>query len=153
MPLLGDLFDCAESPAVKADILRLELIWSQGGVYIDTDMECYKNIEELLVGCKAFGCIEYDPKIYGLPGPSGINNCMFGATPHHPAIEALIRAADASLSRLEPLGGPRVFRETLHLRTDVRLFEQDLFMSLLPGQSGQAAQGAYAIHHFEGSWR
>ncbi len=153
MPLLGDLYDCTDIPAVKADLARLEIIYQFGGVWIDTDMECLKPVSELFAGCSCFGCIEYDPELYGLPGPSGVNNCMFGAEPGHRAIEALIRATDASESRLEPLGGPRVFRDVMHRRTDVRLFEQGIFMPFVPGQTGDIPETAYAIHHFEGSWR
>ena len=33
----------------KQDIARLELLYLEGGVYIDTDFECYKNIEPIIV--------------------------------------------------------------------------------------------------------
>jgi inositol phosphorylceramide mannosyltransferase catalytic subunit len=36
------------SPAERADILRLELLWRFGGVYVDTDLECLRSIEELI---------------------------------------------------------------------------------------------------------
>lgn len=41
-------FDEARSNSEKSDIARFELLYRYGGVYIDTDFECFKNIEELI---------------------------------------------------------------------------------------------------------
>ena len=40
--------------AQKADLLRLEILFWFGGVYIDSDFWCSKNIEELIQGLKSF---------------------------------------------------------------------------------------------------
>lgn len=39
------------------DYLRLDVIYNQGGIYLDTDIQIIKNLKELLYQ-KAFGCID-----------------------------------------------------------------------------------------------
>ena len=36
------------SPVERANILRLEVVWRFGGVYVDTDFECRRSIEPLI---------------------------------------------------------------------------------------------------------
>ena len=57
----------------------------------------------------------------------------------------------------DPLAtGPRAFREIVHERADVRIFEQDLFNALLPHEVKRGdrtvSPRAYATHWFELSW-
>lgn len=59
----------------KADILKHELMNRFGGVYVDIDFECLRNIEPLLAGVSYF---------YGeeLPGRPALG--ILGSTPGHP---------------------------------------------------------------------
>ena len=41
-------FDKAVNWAAKADIARYEILYRHGGVYVDTDFECYKPIDTFL---------------------------------------------------------------------------------------------------------
>ena len=43
-----EVYEKLRVPAERADILRVELLWRFGGVYIDTDFECLRPIEGLL---------------------------------------------------------------------------------------------------------
>src|SRR5215218_7638574 len=47
-------FEAADKMAAKSDILRYELVWKHGGIYIDTDFEPLQPIEELLDGVNGF---------------------------------------------------------------------------------------------------
>ena len=47
------LFDSVSGYREKADLLRYELLYRYGGVYIDTDFECFKSIEPLLASAAA----------------------------------------------------------------------------------------------------
>jgi hypothetical protein len=47
------LFDSVSGYREKADILRYELLYRYGGVYVDTDFECFKSIEPLLASAAA----------------------------------------------------------------------------------------------------
>jgi hypothetical protein len=44
---LKDLYDRAYTIQEKADILRLNIIYRYGGLYVDTDLECLKNFSPL----------------------------------------------------------------------------------------------------------
>lgn len=44
---LKDLYDRAYTAQEKADILRLNVIYKYGGLYVDTDLECLKNFDPL----------------------------------------------------------------------------------------------------------
>ena len=38
----------AEPRRVIADILRLEILYTHGGVYLDTDLECLRSLDDVL---------------------------------------------------------------------------------------------------------
>ena len=59
----------AEKFAMKADILRYELLYIFGGVYVDCDFLCYKNIEEKISDLRGFSAWESEDYIaIGLMG-------------------------------------------------------------------------------------
>ena len=66
------LFDEVESFSAKSDVLRYELLWLYGGVYIDTDFECLRSIEPLLEKVQVFASFETDWSVNGaLMGAAG----------------------------------------------------------------------------------
>lgn len=73
-----DLFDEAQSQAMKSDILRYEILRQFGGLYIDTDFECIKPFDDLLY-LDFFVGISYDDvfRVY---------NGLIGATAGHPIL-------------------------------------------------------------------
>ena len=160
MPHLEPYFRAATTAAGKADMLRVELIHSLGGVYVDADIECLRPIDPLLAGCACFAACEYDPTTYGLTGPSGITNAIFGAAPAHPAVRAVIGGVPDTFIADNPLAaGPKLFRAVMHRRPDVRIFEKDIFCPLLPhevrpsGPQQADFPNSYAVHWFNLSWK
>lgn len=75
---------------VKSDILRLEILRLYGGIYVDTDMESLKPLEEEMLDWEAFIGLE----VHGWPC-----NALIGAVPHHPIIEQASIVAAASVLR------------------------------------------------------
>jgi mannosyltransferase OCH1-like enzyme len=65
-------------PAERADILRLELIWRVGGVYVDADVECLRSIESLIEDADFFTA---------LTGSGIVDFYLFGAVAGHPILE------------------------------------------------------------------
>jgi len=61
--------------AQKSDILRYEILFWFGGVYLDVDVFCFKNIEDIIKDEKAFTCWSYKP-IYC------IENAIIGSIPY-----------------------------------------------------------------------
>lgn len=43
-----ELYNTNKNLGVKSDILRYEILYRYGGIYIDTDFECIKNFDDLL---------------------------------------------------------------------------------------------------------
>merc|ERR1712070_1358542 len=50
-----ELFERAKNPGQKSDILRLEVLYQYGGLYVDTDFECLKSFESSLANLRFFG--------------------------------------------------------------------------------------------------
>jgi mannosyltransferase OCH1-like enzyme len=53
-----DLYDNADFYAQKADILRYEILYNYGGVYVDCDFLCLKSIDELIENIYGFSAYE-----------------------------------------------------------------------------------------------
>jgi FkbM family methyltransferase len=89
------LFDIAPTLAQKADILRFELLLDHGGVYVDGDFECLRNIEPLLDGVRAF-C--------GREDAMRVSNALIGCVPGHPLLDAVVAALPDAVGWLPDRG-------------------------------------------------
>jgi len=81
-----ELYQNTKNWAMKADILRLELLYQFGGLYVDTDFECLKSFD-ILHQSHDFYC--------GLSSIGVINNALIGSCPKHPIIEMCIQKLKA----------------------------------------------------------
>lgn len=70
----------------EADLLRLELLYRFGGVYVDTDVQPLKPIGSLLHDVEAFAA--WSPNLAG--GKPVLTNAVMGAQPGHPFIRACL---------------------------------------------------------------
>ena len=57
-----ELFDSVMNEGCKSDILRYEILYKYGGIYIDTDFECIKTIPEELLKQSFVACMIFDHK-------------------------------------------------------------------------------------------
>jgi mannosyltransferase OCH1-like enzyme len=134
--------DRLRHPAERSDILRLELLWRHGGVYLDVDLECLRPIEPLLGGLDFFcAYLKADQ----------VNNAILGAVAGHPILD---RALDEVRPREyygfdKAAAGPVFVNELLAAYPDVALFEPELFYPNTP----QQRETAYAVHHQARSWK
>jgi len=129
-------------PAERADILRLEVLYQQGGVYLDTDMECLRPIDELIADVEVFAA---DSK------PGTANNAVLGAVAGHPFIaHALSECRPREFSGYDKAAaGPWLIDRLVREDPTVRVFEPWIFY---PSTPEERARG-YAIHHAERSWK
>lgn len=84
-PITSDLWPTCKSGAQLADLVRLEELYHQGGVYIDSDIEVYKSFEPLtrLNAFAGYDCPEFVP------------NAVMGFEPRHPALmDAMVMARE-----------------------------------------------------------
>jgi mannosyltransferase OCH1-like enzyme len=140
-----ELFDSIGHPVLRADMARFELIYQLGGVYIDCDFECIKNIEPAILGIEAFSAGEM---------PGIVSTAIMGCTRGNQVFKALVDAIPQSMKENAHLPinyqtGPFFATKVLKDRTDITVFGAHLFYPYLPlGQDSPA----YAVHHFAGSW-
>jgi mannosyltransferase OCH1-like enzyme len=152
IPLINqEEYNNTASVVKKSDIARPELIYKFGGVYIDCDFECLKNIESLIKGLEAFSASE-DSKIVYI----GIMGCV----PNSPFFKQIIDRLPDSISKNSHLDlvnqtGPIYYTEVFKECEGIKIFGPELFYPYLyteKHRKGEAFPNAYAVHHWAGSW-
>ncbi len=137
-----EAYDRLRSPTERCDILRLELLWRFGGVYVDCDFECLRSIEPLLEDIDFFTAYVE---------PTRVNHAIMGAVAGH-------RILDLALEEIRPrefhgydknATGPLFFDRLLKGYPDVTVFEKELFYA----KGEVVGPRAYAVHHEAGSWK
>jgi inositol phosphorylceramide mannosyltransferase catalytic subunit len=130
-------------PAERSDILRFEVLRLEGGVYVDTDFECLRPIDELLAGVEFFLA---DLK------PGRTNNAVIGSVPGYPLIdEVLAGMRPTSIYGEDPKRGtgPHLVDALVAgRRREITVFPPGIFYPSTPEQR----TSAYAIHHSARSW-
>ncbi len=97
---LSECYFNSDNVGEKSEILRLAILLSEGGVYIDHDMLLLKPIDplmksgDLLCGLEVLGDTILSSSVY-----SGTN--LIASIPHHPVIEAAIAWLLLNWERLE----------------------------------------------------
>jgi inositol phosphorylceramide mannosyltransferase catalytic subunit len=130
-------------PAERADILRLEVLWRYGGVYVDVDFECLRPLEPLLEGVDF--CTAYKK-------PGQVNNAFIASTAGHPILD---RALDEVRPRKvygydKAAAGPKFLTKLLKKQfPEATIFDSALFYARSPEELEQA----YAVHHRARSWQ
>ena len=142
------------------DIARLDILYNYGGLYIDTDVEIIKNLDDLL-GNEAFTGVEKWGNI-------NMGGCS-GAVPHHPMIKKMLDfrineefiMQDGSLN-LTTCG----YYETMPFIQEgfipdnttqtidgMTIYSSDYFQPY-DYMSGETCitKNTHSIHHFNGGW-
>lgn len=154
-PITAPHWERCVHPAQMAGLIRLEEIWHHGGIYIDSDVECYRTFAPLLK-VKMFA---------GWEDARCVPDAVFGAEPEHEAVGQLLALA---IERLEygPVShrpwqsGPGVFTELLPGRDDVLLLPPGSLYpyhyskkTQLRGRDHKTEQPwAFCAHHWHASW-
>lgn len=140
--LRPEVYERLRAPAERANILRLELLQREGGVYVDTDFEALRSIEPLIENAELF---------ITLAKPGRVNNALMGSVPDHPVVtEAL-----AKIRPVEFFGhdksrtGTRFLDGLLIDRPGVTLLDPELFYP----ETDAGRPQAYALHRKARSWK
>lgn len=155
-PLTAPHWKRCTTGAQLAGLVRLEALWNRGGVYIDSDVECYRPFTPLM-GCKAFAAWE-DAGV--------VPDAIIGAEPKHPAIGACIKEAIRRIN-LESNDwrtgngawstGPGVTTEIFPDRGDVLLLPPQSLYSIHYNEKNLLAEHKpgpweFASHKWAASW-
>lgn len=174
-PYVGEHLSKCPSGAFKADLIRLDVLYRFGGVYLDSDVYLVKPIDELLEH-EAFCSGEYDV---------AFGNIAFGAVAEHPAIKAALEVAIAKVDDVAPTitfysegvknpqaWGPFVHTQAFLSRDDIvrlptksfqpYLLNQEVDKSVVPlwrpradvaiKESGPLTEETYGVHLNNWSW-
>jgi mannosyltransferase OCH1-like enzyme len=134
----------------RSDLLRYEILYRFGGVYVDADMEPRQPLDQLLEGVGCFAAWETE----GV----WINNAVMGAQAYHPFIGDLVRGLAANIEgrrqgwRPNRLSGPQ-YLTGLWKRNPagVTVFPKGHFYPYLYNElhrSAEAFPEAIAVHHW-----
>ncbi len=140
--LRPEIRDRLRAPAERADMLRLEVVYERGGVYVDTDIECLRPIDQLIEGLDFFVA---DTKL------GSANQAVIGAVPRHPVVLETIQACRPREfdGYDKEATGPLLMNRVLLRHPEVKVFEPWVFYP----SSVEERSRAYAIHHVARSWK
>lgn len=144
------LWPHVESGAQLAGLVRLEVLWRFGGVYLDMDVEPVRSLEPLLQ-TSGFVCWE-DERV--------IPDAVLGFEPGHSAVrECLDRALEMDPAAGPWATGPGITTAVLKHRTDVLALPPACFYPYHytePERGGEnfgVRPWIYGVHRWHGSWR
>ena len=147
------LYDRAPTAAIKSNIARYELLLHHGGIYVDTDFECLKNLEPLLDGVNCFVAIA---------GEGLANNAIIGCVPGHPFVYDLVVSLEEYVQHHSyddahvGQSGPVYLTHVLGRHPEVTVFGPELFYPYAwheRWRAGERFDDAYAVHHWSLTWR
>ena len=117
LPITGPALRRSRDLRQKSDLARYEIIWTHGGLYLDTDFHVFKNLDPLLEGQTGAVCNE---AALGAPREEKfLSNGMLAFAPGHPAVRRALwlatRAPSASSGSLtiNHRTGPFMFRRAV----------------------------------------
>jgi inositol phosphorylceramide mannosyltransferase catalytic subunit len=137
-----EVLERLRTPAERSDVLRLDVLWNFGGVYLDTDFECRRPIDDLIDGADFF--------IADLK-PGRPNNAVIGAVAQHPILDRALREARfREFIGYDKAGtGPLFLNTVLKDYPDIKVFPPPAFYPATPAEREEAV----AIHHAARSWQ
>lgn len=150
-------FDAARNYGERSDILKWEIVYRYGGLYADTDFQCYKPLDDL------HRMFDFYTGLQPLDtGRVQLGAALFAAYPHHPILECCVKD-------LRPGPGPIVIRTgPIHFTSAClrSVLDDSNSNIVLPSsyfypcgydeqelpESEWRMPESYAVHHWSGSW-
>lgn len=141
-----EVYERLRNPAERSDIIRLEVLFRFGGVYVDTDMECLRPIDPLLEE-------DVDFFVAGARGVKGgrAHNAVIAAVSGHPVLERALRELrPVTEFGIDKRGtGPQFLNELLRDHPEVKICPPESFHPVTDVEREQA----YAVHHLTTLWK
>jgi mannosyltransferase OCH1-like enzyme len=162
-------YDRLPQPVMRADVFRYAVMFRDGGVYADIDMECLRPVGALLEGGECLLSIEAHlsrkrQTELGYAEPVQVANCIFAAVPGHPLFRRLVeRSFDIFRSRdpfaqisVEDVTGPRMLTRLLSEESFAGLTVLPQIMLMAPLEYPDiwpVNRHMYARHRTFGTWK
>jgi mannosyltransferase OCH1-like enzyme len=147
-PIRREVLDRLRIPVERADILRLEVLYRYGGVYVDTDLECLRPLDGVLAG-ESFVGVQLKPQ--------RVTNTFIAASAGHVVLERALQqlrplqvywTTSSPSGPLKQVAGPPFLQRLLSGRTDVKLLDPPTFFP----SSREERKRAIAVHHMARTW-
>lgn len=146
--------------AFVSDVARLDIVYSEDGIYLDTDVELVKSLDDLLIE-HAFKGVERGRLVatgLGFDGEKGnpvikanLESYLTRQFTNEDETLDLTPCPVITTDVLEMFGLKRV-DQTQDLG-DVKIFSSDYFCPmLLSDGTAETKKNTYSIHHYAGSW-
>jgi len=151
----------SRNPGEVSDLMRYEILYRYGGVYLDFDCECLQSLDELHYLYDFYiGIQPLDSELVQL----GIG--IIGSVPNHPMLAKCIQgihdAWDTSIDKTTARTGPLFFTKVFYnhaAQADLCniAFPASYFYPLgcteySMAKSAWIERGAFAVHHWAKSW-
>lgn len=159
------LFDSAVNWGEKSDILRYEILYQFGGVYVDTDFECLKSLEPF------HHLVDFYTGLFNLDRKwlfPRLGNGIIGACPGHPILKACIENLSgegerSDCDRIQERTGPVFFTQMFLMHLHEGGFKNAAlpfpYFYPLPAEQREIDDHrayiypeTFALHHWEASW-
>lgn len=122
-PATADAWDLTVSGGQFASLVRLEVLWQHGGIYLDQDVEVYRSFEPLR-GVGGFAAWE---------DQGNVPDAIMGFAPRHPAIgECIERAIEVLRHPVREAPIDQVIDSSVRVTTAVFVGRSDVLL-LPPG--------------------
>lgn len=147
-PSYINMYHGYEQYAQKADLARYVILYVFGGVYLDMDMVCFKNLKTLL---------HHPVFVTKPPLVKSIQNCVIGIVPNHILMEIALRLCveridDKSILRST---GPAMLYDAIKEYGDVEIIERKYLYPCLPHDPewcSYVCDSCYVSHIAHASW-
>lgn len=151
-PITSSYWDTCETGAQLADLVRAEELFWRGGVYIDSDYECFQSFDVLtpLQGFAAWEDHEHIP------------NAVMGFEADHPALQQVLQLAIQRRDLGTWQAGVGVTTEVFKSRADMLLLPPGSFYAVpwrtahrKPITSSMIRDNnpwGFGVHHYAHSW-
>jgi mannosyltransferase OCH1-like enzyme len=147
-PIRPEILERLRAPVERADILRLEILYRHGGVYVDTDVECLRPVDGVLARHDFVGvCLK----------PGRMTNTFIASVPRHPLLERALQEVKplevywtlaAPSDALKEVAGPPLLRRLVVDYPDVELLEPPAFFPATDAER----ERAIGVHHLARTW-
>lgn len=97
---LAKCYKNSENYGEKSDLLRYEILYQEGGVYVDHDVECIRSFDELNEAYDFYIGMQMPDKTFLSTSVLATNN-LIGAKPGHPVLKRCLNSLAENWDRLE----------------------------------------------------
>lgn len=127
-PWFLQTYDNYDKPIKRVDSVRYFLLFHYGGVYIDGDILCLKNLEPLLENGKAI----FGYQFRNIDKNGSVCNAVMASPPNHPLFESIIYTLPSTAHKgVVNATGPDFLTNMIksYLGTDIKIYEMPILYS------------------------